>query len=102
VPDPRFSDEFYERWEHLISTVEITDVPMRFIREVSVQFNSNENTVFDVQHMLLMGEDPQNIEEEIELFLYDNDEDIASVDFHINITALATEVEHKTNKLLDE
>jgi hypothetical protein len=102
VPDPRFSDEFYERWEHLISTVEITDVPMRFIREVSVKFSSNESTVFDVQHMLLMGEDPQEIEAEIEFFLLENDEEIDSVDFHINITALATEVEHKTNKLLDE
>jgi len=102
VPDPRFSDEFYERWEHLISTVEITDVPMRFIREVSVKFSSNESTVFDVQHMLLMGKDPQEIEAEIEFFLQENDEEIDSVDFHINITALATEVEHKTNKLLDD
>lgn len=74
---------------------------MRFIREVSVQFSSKETTIFDVQHMMLMGGNPQEIETEIELFLYDNDEDIDSVDFHINITALATEVEHKTNRLLD-
>jgi hypothetical protein len=101
VPDDNFSPEFYERWEHLINSVEVTDVPMRLIREINVTFNDANSVVFDVEQMLSHGHNPAEIEECIEDFLESHAETIANVDFHINITALASEVEHKTNKLLD-
>ena len=100
MPEDKFSDEFYERWDHLISDVEITDVPMRFIKEVNILFNDGNTVVFDVQQMLL-NDKPGDIEECIEVFLDDQAEDIQTVDFHINVGALASEVETKTNRLLD-
>jgi hypothetical protein len=96
-----FSDEFYERWEHLLSDAEITEVPMRFIKEVSVTFDNDDQKIFDIAHMLASGHDIELIEETIEEFLEEHDDDIAVVDFHINIPALAEEVDAKTNKLLD-
>jgi hypothetical protein len=100
VPEDKFSDEFYERWDHLISDVEITDVPMRFIKEVNVLFNDGNTVVFDVNEMLLTDK-PSLIEECIEIFLDEQADDIMTVDFHINVSALASEVETKTNRLLD-
>jgi hypothetical protein len=100
VPEDKFSDEFYERWDHLISDVEITDVPMRFIKEVNILFNDGNTVVFDVQQMLL-NDNPALIEECIEVFLDEQAGDIMTVDFHINVGALASEVETKTNRLLD-
>jgi hypothetical protein len=99
---PGFSDEFYDRWEHLLSTVEIVDVPMRFIKEVEVTFNSGDKTCFDISSMISNGNKPQKIENKIEDYLQSNDHDIERVDFHINIPAVATEIERKTNKLLDK
>lgn len=99
---PGFSDEFYDRWEHLLSTVEIVDVPMRFIKEVEVTFNSGDTTCFDITAMISNGNKPQLIENKIEEYLQSNDLDIRQVDFHINIPAVATEIERKTNKLLDK
>ena len=100
MPDS-FSDEFYDRWEHLISTVEISEVPMRFIREVSVTFNNDDTTIFDVTHMLNSGHAIELIEETIESFLEQYDSEIEQVDFHINLTALAEEVDYKTQRILD-
>jgi hypothetical protein len=99
---PGFSDEFYDRWEHLISTIEISDVPMRFIREVEVTFRNGDKTHFDITAMISNGNKPQLIETKIEEYLEHNDPDIERVDFHINIPAVATEIERKTNKLLDK
>ena len=99
---PGFSDEFYDRWEHLLSTVEIVDVPMRFIKEVEVTFKSGDTTCFDITAMISNGNKPQLIENKIEEYLQNNDPDIKQVDFHINIPAVATEIERKTNKLLDK
>jgi hypothetical protein len=42
-----------------------------------------------------------DIESHIEDFLDIHDDDIDCVDFHINLTAIADEVEPRTNKLLD-
>lgn len=85
----------------MISDVEITDVPLRFISEVVVFFHNGENMEFDITEMLNSPFPVEHIEEEIETFLSDNDKYIHNVDFHINIPAVANEIETKTSKLLD-
>jgi hypothetical protein len=75
---------------------------MRFIREVEVTFKSGDKTCFDITAMISNGNKPQIIESKIEEYLQNNDPDIRQVDFHINIPAVATEIERKTNKLLDK
>ena len=47
------------------------------------------------------GYEVEKIEETIENFLDAHDDEIECVDFHINLPALAEEVEDKTSKLLD-
>ena len=51
--------------------------------------------------MIKKGIDYPEIEAIIENYLELHDEDIECVDFHLNINAIADEVETKTNKLLD-
>jgi hypothetical protein len=97
----KFSDEFYERWEHLISTVEISEVPMRFIKEVCVKLDTGETHSFDINLMLQRGYDTEQLEEIVQDYLDAHDDLIDVVDFHINLSALADEVEPRTHKLLD-
>lgn len=96
-----FSDEFFDRWEHLISTVEISDVPIRFIKAVVASFHDGQSHSFDVKSMLKKGMEFPEIEAMIEEYLELNTDNIDSVDFHLNINAIAEEVETKTNQLLD-
>jgi len=100
VSNQKFSQEFYERWEHLLSTVEISDVPIEYISEIVVVFENDNTTVFDVTAMLASGAKPKHIEAQIEDFLSDHDHEIDHVNFHINIPVIATEVHAKTKKLL--
>lgn len=103
MPDnTKFSDEFYERWEHLISTVEISEVPMRFIREVSVKLDTGETHNFDIGLMLQKGYEAEHLEEIVQDYLDAHSDLIDVVDFHINLSALAEEVEPKTLKILEQ
>ena len=100
MPDS-FSDEFFDRWEHLISSVEISDVPIRFIKRIDAKFKDGQLHAFDVVTMLENGYEYPDIEAVIESYLDAHDELIECVDFHLNISAIAEEVETKTNELLD-
>ena len=101
MPDFGFSEEFYDRWKSLISTVEISEVPMRFIKEVSIKLDTGETHSFDINLMLERGYESDQLEEIIEEYLDSHDDLIVCVDFHLNLTAIAEEVEPKTQKLLD-
>jgi hypothetical protein len=100
VSDQKFSQEFYDRWEHLLSTVEISDVPIEYISEIVVVFHSDDTTVFDITAMIASSAKPKHIEAQIEDFLSDHDDEIDHVNFHINIPVVATDVNEKTKKLL--
>jgi hypothetical protein len=101
VSDINFSDEFFNRWEHLISSVEILDVPIRFIKSIIASFNDGQSHSFDIKIMLERGMEFQEIESLIETYLELHADDIDCVDFHLNVSAIAEEVETKTNRLLD-
>ena len=101
MSDNSFSDDFFDRWEHLISSVEISDVPIRFIKQVNAVFKNGTSHAFDVKNMLSKGLNYQEVEHFIESYLEQHDDEIESVDFHLNINAIANEVETHTNKLLD-
>ena len=101
MSDNSFSDDFFDRWEHLISSVEISDVPIRFIKQVNAIMKDGTSHAFDVKNMLSKGLDYQEVEHLIEVYLDQHDDEIESVDFHLNINAIADEVETHTNKLLD-
>ena len=97
-----FSSEFYERWEHLISTCDIEDVPMRFIDKLIVFYENDDTSVFDIKAMIEEGKCAEQVENKIENFLSQYDEQIQSVDFIINVDAVAAEISEKTSKLLDQ
>lgn len=100
MPDT-FSDDFYKKWEHLITTIEISDVPMRFIKEVVVHFVNDDTMIFDITEMLSDTSTVDKVEKEIEIFLEKNDKFIHNVDFVINIPAVADEINDKTQRLLN-
>jgi hypothetical protein len=102
VPDPTFSDEFYDRWQHLLEDIEMSDVPLEFVREISVNLSSGNVVTFDIQTMLGKNYTVSEIEETVETFLAENDEEVGNIEFHINVKAVADEVTDRVSKILDK
>lgn len=96
-----FSDEFYDRWQHLLEDIEMSEIPMNFVRDITVNTTDGQLINFDVSALLDKGLKVEEIEAIIEGFLLDNDEDVLNIEFHINIKAVADEVTTKVSKILD-
>jgi len=75
---------------------------MRFIDKLIVFYESNDTTVFDIKTMIEEGKCAEQVEEKVENFLSRYDEQIQSVDFIINVDAVAAEIGKKTSRLLDQ
>jgi hypothetical protein len=102
VPDNSFSEEFYDRWQHLLEDIDMTDIPLNFVAEISVNLKSGEVVTFDIVTMRAKKMSAREIEETVESFLHDNDEDVNNIDFHINIKSVAETVTAQVSKILDK
>lgn len=100
MTDSKFSEEFYDRWQHLLEDIEMTDVPLRFVKHISVNLSDSSIVRFEVSNMLQDKLTVDEIEFAIEEFLAENDEHVANIDFHINIGEVAEEVTKKVKRLL--
>ena len=94
------SEEFYDRWEHLLADIEMNEVPLKFVREIAVNMIEGDVVLFDVASMLAKKLSCSDIEDAVEQFLLENDDAVEKIDFHIDIKAVATEVTHRTSKIL--
>lgn len=97
-----FSDEFYDRWQYLLEDIDMSEIPMNFVREITVNTANGQTIRFDVSALLDKGLKVEEIEAIIEGFLLENDEDVLNIEFHINIKAVADEVTTKVSKILDK
>lgn len=96
------ADEFQSRWENIIADAEINEVPFSLLREIQIHLEDgtiHSFNILDLSKIMTLEE----IEEKIRFFLLKYDqEDIDSIDFHINIEAVAEVVDEKTRGLLGD
>ena len=99
MPNDNFSSDFYERWQHLLSDIEMDEVPLRFVKQVIVNLENAEPVVFDLielQKKITVSE----IEKRLQKFLDKNSEKVEGVDFLLNVHAVADTVTKKVSKIL--
>jgi hypothetical protein len=96
----QFSDEFLERWEHIIDDVDITDVPLECIKKVVVKLYGKKQRTINLDLLRRQGLDIEEIETVMSRTLSDLGEQVRDVDFILDVGAIATIVQPETDKLL--
>lgn len=94
------NDDLYSRWENIIAESDIREIPINFLKEVSIKLKDGDSVNFNVKDLLSTGLSLKEVEIKIYNFVEDFDEEIDTLDFHINIEALAHAVDKKTRGLL--
>ena len=103
MSDNNFSKEFYERWEHLLSDIDMEEVPLNFVKEIIIRFDHNkENVSFNIKKMRQDQVPVKEIEKSLQTFLNSNDEDVISVDFQLDVEEVASTVSKKVTKILGQ
>ena len=98
----QFSDEFLERWEHIIDDVDITDVPLECIKKVVVKLYGKKQRTINLDLLRRQGLDIEENDTVMTRTLTELGEQVRDVDFILDVGAIATIVQPETDKLLKD
>lgn len=94
------SPEFIKKWEHILEDVEKQKIPVQFIKKMIIKLEGKRQQTINIERFLNQGLDPDQIEEAVGRKLHELDDEIASVEFVLNVQNIADTVQPETDKLL--
>jgi hypothetical protein len=96
----QLNDDFLDQWEHIIATVNKTDVPLECIKKVVVKLKGGKQKTINVHTLVRQGLELEEVEVMLTRFFTENDSAIKDVDFVVDISAVAELIQPETDKLL--
>ncbi len=94
------NDEFLSQWEHIISSVSKTDVPLECIKKVVIKLKQGRQKTINVHTLLKQGLELAEIETMLTRYFHEHDHEIRDVDFVVDISSVVELVQPETDKLL--
>jgi hypothetical protein len=98
----QFSDEFLEKWEHIISEVTKTEVPLECIKKVVIKLDGKKQKTINLATLKRQGLDLDELEIVLTRTLLDLGDTVRDIDFVVDVTAVANMVQPETDKLLKD
>ena len=95
-----FSEEFIEKWEHIIRDVDVTEVPLECLKKIIIRLEGRKQKTINVQLLKRRGHEFDDIEEMINSTLNQLDNVIVDVEFIVDVEMVAEIVQPATDKLL--
>jgi hypothetical protein len=96
----QFSDDFLDRWEHLINEVNKTEVPLECIKKIVIKLEGKKQRTINLKTLQKQGLDWSEIETVVTRTLSEYGDSVRDVDFVVDISAVAEMVQPETDKLL--
>lgn len=94
------SDDFLDQWEHIIASVNKTDVPLECIKKVVIKLAEGRQKTINVHTLIKQGLDLTEVESMLTRYFQEHDHLIRDVDFVVDISAVADLIQPVTDKLL--
>jgi hypothetical protein len=91
-----------EQWEDLISTVVQDQVPIGCVKKVMFKLKGGKQKTINLQTLRKQGLDAEEIETVITRKMLDLQNDIANMDFVIDVNRVAEYVQPLTDKILEK
>ena len=98
----QFSDEFLSKWEHLLSEIMVTEIPLECIKKVVIKLEGRRQKTINLNTMRKQGLTLDEIEIILTRTLDDIQDQIEDMDWIIDAAAVAEIVQPETDKLLDK
>jgi hypothetical protein len=96
----QLNDDFLDQWEHIISSVNKTDVPLECIKKVVVKLKQGRQKTINVHTLLKQGLELEEVEVMLTRYFQEHDREIRDVDFVVDISSVASLIQPETDKLL--
>ena len=98
----QLSDEFLEQWDHIISGVDKTEVPLECINKIVIRLQGGRQKTINLAKLKRDGFDLEEIESYLTRNLLELGELVRDIDFLVDVNAVARLVQPETDKLLKD
>ena len=96
----QFSEEFLQKWEHIINDVDITEVPLECLKKIVIKLNNRRQKTINIQMLRRKGFNVDQIEMTMAESFVQHEDDIRDVDFVVDVEAVANLVQPQTDHFL--
>ena len=97
----QLSDDFVEKWEHIISSVNKTSVPLECIKKVIIKLEGRRKKTLNFHTLKRQGLSLEELEMLLNRQLEDLGEDVTDLEFIVDVNAVAEIVQPETNRILN-
>jgi hypothetical protein len=98
----QLSDEFLEQWDHIISGVDKTEVPLECINKIVIRLQGGRQKTINLARLKRDGFDLEEIESYLTRNLVELGDLVRDIDFLVDVNAVARMVQPETDKLLKD
>ena len=101
MPNNKLPKEVIKQWPEIFSDVEIKAVPIEYIDNVYVHFHDGKIWEIDIDKQNAQNKTDNNtIEDSLELFLEEYNDEILHVDFRLNTAKVVADVKKRTKSFM--
>ena len=97
----QFSNEFLEKWEHIIEEVTKTEVPLECIKKVVIRLHDKKQRTVNLATLRKQGLDIDEIEIVLSRTLTEIGDQVRDIDFVVDAALVAEIAQPATDKLLN-
>lgn len=98
----QLSDEFLEQWDHIISGVDKTEVPLECINKIVIRLQGGRQKTINLARLKRDGFDLEEIESYLTRNLVELGDLVRDINFLVDVNAVARMVQPETDKLLKD
>jgi hypothetical protein len=95
-----FSDEFLDKWEHIIDEVVKTDVPLECIKKIVIKLDGRRQRTINLLKLRQQGLSNDDLESVLTRMLDELGDEIVDIVFVVDVGTVAELVQPETDKLL--
>jgi hypothetical protein len=101
VPNNKLPAEVIKHWPEIFNDVEIKAVPIEYIHNVYVHFHDGKIWEIDIDKQGINNNtDVNSIEDSLENFLEQYNDEISHVDFRLNTSKVVQDIKNKTKSFM--
>jgi len=98
----QLSDEFLKQWDHIISGVDKTEVPLECINKIIIRLQGGRQKTINLARLKRDGFDLEEIESYLTRNLTELGDLVRDIDFAVDVNAVARLIQPETDKLLKD
>ena len=94
------TDDFLKRWGEIVEQVDKEHIPIDCVKKIVFRDTTRRQKTINLKRLRGQGLDDSQIEDLVEMFIKNNEDTIASMEFVLDIEAVADRLQPETDRLL--